>query len=414
MRRILLVVCILGLPWLAVARQRSVRASTPTFSNDVVRIFQQNCQTCHHAGGIAPFSLMTYADALPYAQSIKSLTRLRLMPPWKAALGCGDFAQERRLSEREIATLAAWADDGAPEGDRKLLPKPLEFDGGWSAGSPDLVLAMPKSFTPPADRDEYRCFSIPTGIEAEQWLSAIDFRPGDPTTVHHIVVFLDAKGVSASMDKDGTGFQCFGGALFDGVELLGAWSPGARPNPLPDGTAVRIPRQSRVVMQVHYHPHGSAPAPDRTEMALYYTTWKVLHAMHYDVVLNTTLAIPPNTTGFHVKGSSTVGRAIHIVSIYPHMHLLGRSMNIDALLPDGSSACLIQVPQYDFQWQGAYVYKTPLALPAGSQLRIDAMYDNYGTRTVRWGEGTEDEMCVAIFGYTVDEESAAAISSPSR
>ena len=384
------------------ARQRAVPHPTTTFSGDIVRIFQQNCQSCHHPGGIAPFSLMSYGDAFPWAEQIKAMTRLRLMPPWKAAPGCGDFVQERRLPQADIDTIASWVDARSPEGDRKQLPAMLQFDEQWSLGQPDMVLAMTKSFTPPVNRDEYRCFSLPATNSAEEWISTIDFRPGDPTLVHHIVVFLDAKGVSASMDRDGNGFQCFGGAIIDGVDLIGAWSPGARPIPVPEGTGVRLPARARVVMQVHYHPHTALTGPDRTEMGLYFAKGEVTRPLHYDILANTALAIPPQATNYRVEAVTVLGAAIHLVSVYPHMHLLGRSMNIDATMPDGTQLCLIQVPQYEFNWQGAYVFKSPVALPAGTHIHVEARYDNPTDSTVRWGEATTSEMCVAAFGYSVD------------
>ena len=384
------------------ARQRAVPHPSPTFSGDIVRIFQQNCQSCHHTGGIAPFSLMTYGDAFPWAEQIKFMTRTHQMPPWKAAAGCGDFVAERRLAQSDINTIASWVDAGAPEGDRSLMPAPLEFDERWSIGQPDMVLSMSKSFTPPVDRDEYRCFSLPATNGTEKWISTIDFRPGDPTTVHHIVVFLDAKGISASMDRDGSGFQCFGGAIIDGVDLIGAWSPGARPIPVPDGSGVRLPARARVVMQVHYHPHRAVAAPDRTEMGIYFAKSAVTHPLHYEILADTSLAIPAQASNYRVEATAVVDTAIHLVSVYPHMHLLGRSMNIDATLPDGTQICLIQVPQYEFNWQGAYVFKTPVALPAGTRIHVEAHYDNPTDAIVRWGEATTDEMLVAAFGFSVD------------
>jgi hypothetical protein len=399
---IAVIITIAALLLLTSARQRAVPHPTTTFSGNIVRIFQQNCQSCHHPGGIAPFSLMTYGDAFPWAEQIKFMTKMRQMPPWKAAPGCGEFVAERRLAQSDIDTIASWVDAGAPEGDRNLMPVPLQFDERWSLGQPDMVLSMSKSFTPPVNRDEYRCFSLPATNGVEKWISTIDFRPGDPTTVHHIVVFLDTKGVSASMDRDGNGFQCFGGAVFDGVDLIGAWSPGARPIPVPEGSGVRLPARSRVVMQVHYHPHRAIVVPDRTEMGIYFATGEVTHPMYYEILANTSLAIPAQATNYRVEATAVLEQGIHLISVYPHMHLLGRSMNIDATLPDGTLLCLIQVPQYEFNWQGAYVFKSPVALPAGTRIHVEGRYDNPTDSVVRWGEATTDEMLVAAFGFSVD------------
>lgn len=400
---LLLLLVILVLPMLGARRRATLPPQGPTFNKEIVRVFQQNCQSCHRPGDIAPFSLLTYRDAAARADEIKFMTQNRKMPPWKAAEGCGDFVGVRAMSAQDIALVAAWADAGAPEGVAGDLPAALTFSESWTLGTPDLTLSMPKTFTPPPNRDEYRCYSLPTNATQDLWVSAIDFRPGDRGTVHHIVPFLHTAGTSAKLDKDGNGYQCFGGPLVDDPQVIGAWSPGARPTPLPSGTAVRIPKGSRVIMQVHYHPHFGKVAPDRTEIGLYTTKEEVRKRMHYDFAANTKLFIPAGAADQQVDAFVPLDDAIEIVSIYPHMHLLGKRMSIEAVLPDGSKVCMINVPNYEFNWQGAYVYRTPLALPRGSQIHIEAHYDNSAEnppRDVRWGEASTDEMCLAMVGYT--------------
>jgi hypothetical protein len=401
---------ILVLPLLGAARRRSVvPPHGPTFDKEIVRIFQTSCQSCHHPGDIAPFPLMTYRDAAARADDIKFMTQTRQMPPWKAAPGCGDFVGVRTLSDRDIDLIAQWATAGAPEGNAADLPPSLSFDGGWPGGKPDLILAMPKAFTPPADRDEYRCYSLAADPNADVQVSMIDFRPGDRGTVHHIVPFLDATGVSAKLDPKGDGYQCFGDAGLDTAKPIGAWSPGARPTPLPEGTAVRIPKGARVVMQVHYHPHFGQVAPDRTEIGLYLARGEVTKQMHYDFIVNANLFIKAGSKDTKVEAFGAADEAIDIVSVYPHMHLVGTSIKVEAQMPDGSTACMVDVPRYDFNWQGAYVYRTPLHIPLGGRIRVESHYDNSTDnlhnpnsppKDVRWGEASTDEMCPALVGYT--------------
>src|SRR5436190_8682158 len=168
---------------LAAARHRAVMPPSapiitgPTFDKEIVRIFQQNCQTCHHPGDIAPFSLMTYADAQPHAFEIKANTSAHIMPPWKPVTGCGEFNAPRVLSAEDIATIAKWVSNGAPEGNPADLPTPIDFSGGWILGEPDLVVGNDKPFKPPVDRDEYRCFSMPTNLTTDRYVSAIDVHP---------------------------------------------------------------------------------------------------------------------------------------------------------------------------------------------------------------------------------------------
>jgi hypothetical protein len=405
----LLLLVLLVVPMLGARRRAALPPEGPTFNREIVRIFQQNCQSCHRPGDIAPFSLLTYNDAAARADEIKYMTQTRRMPPWKAAEGCGDFAGSKAMPAQDIALIAAWADAGAPEGNASDLPPALTFSEAWTLGTPELTLSMSKTFTPPPDRDEYRCFSLPTNATEDLWVSAIDFRPGDRGTVHHIVPYLDVTGASAKLDKDGSGYQCFGGPLVDDQQVIGGWSPGARATPLPKGTAVRIPKGSRVIMQVHYHPHFGKVGPDRTEIGLYTAKEEVKKRMHYGFAANTDLFIPAGAADQRVDAFVPLPQDIEVVSIYPHMHLLGKRMSIEAILPDGSKVCMINVPNYEFNWQGAYVYRTPLTLPRGSQIHIEAHYDNSAQnlnnpynppRDVRWGEASTDEMCVAMVGFT--------------
>ena len=193
-----LLLVVLALP--AIARQRAVRHpsanSGPTFSKEVVRIFQQNCQACHREGDVAPFPLVTYADAKPRAALIKFMTQSRQMPPWKATDGCGDFMDARRLTDAEMDTIAKWADAGAPQGNPSDLPPPREFPSDWLLGTPDLILANGEPFTPPAGRDTYRCFTIPTNLVSSAFVRAVDTHPDDRETVHHVLTFIDPTGAS--------------------------------------------------------------------------------------------------------------------------------------------------------------------------------------------------------------------------
>jgi len=412
------------------ARQRAVHpapASGPTFSKEVVRIFQSNCQTCHHPGDIGPFSLMSYADAAPHASDIKFMTQTQQMPPWKPAQSCGIFDSPRILSQPDIDTIARWVDNGAPEGDPADLPPQLNFAGGWALGQPDLVLSSAQPYTPPAIGDMYRCFSIPTNTTSDQYVSAIDIKPGDRQTVHHVIAFIDTTGESATMtgSDGGGGYPCFGGPGFTFTNLnataLGGWAPGYRPVTLPDNVAFLLPASSRIVLQVHYHPHGPAPLPDQTQIGIYYAKQKPAKLMRVLPLINDTFTIPPGDANYRVTADFTLPPLptldAHIWLIAPHMHLLGRKMRVTATLPGGGSQCLIDIEDWDFNWQGIYRFKDPIAVPAGTKLSLEAFYDNSSgnwrnpndpPKAVSWGEATTDEMCITFLGFTLDSENYAA------
>jgi len=407
---------------LAAGKHRGVTAPTPpvitgpTFNKEVVRIFQQNCQTCHHPGDIAPFSLMTYADAQPHAFEIKAMTSARIMPPWKPVASCGVFNAPRTLSSADIATIGEWVKNGAPEGNASDLPTPLDFSSGWVLGQPDFVAGNAKPFTPPGDRDEYHCYSMPTNLTSDKYVSAIDVHPGDRTTVHHVIAFIDTTGESAKLDT-GNGYQCFGGPGFAITNLassaLGGWAPGTRPDMLPDNVGFLLPANSRIVLQVHYHPHDPNPKPDQTEIGLYFHKKQPAQVMLVLPLINDTFTIPPGDSNYKVGAAftNTLFNA-HIWFVAPHMHLLGKRMSVDATLPNGGgNMCLINISDWDFNWQGMYRYQQPVAVPVGTKLSLSAFYDNSPDnpknpntppRAVSWGEATTDEMCIAFLGVTLD------------
>jgi hypothetical protein len=422
LRWLALLLVAIALP--ALAKPRVVRhpgpgaplpAGTPTFSNEIVRILQQNCQSCHHAGDIAPFPLVAYSDAKPRATLIKFMTQTRQMPPWKAAEACGTFRDQRWLSDAQIATIGKWVEAGAPEGNPADLPAPLTFTSDWYLGEPDLVLSSQEAFTPPPHVDTYRCFSLPTDTIADKWVRAVDTHPGDRGTVHHVLTFIDTTGVSANLDDadPGPGYTCFGGPGFSTTGTLGGWAPGTRPLEMPDGVAFKLPAASRVVMQVHYHPHASEPQPDRTQYGIYYSSDPSPKEMRILPLINDTFTIPPNDSHYKVDAVFPLLTPIPLKLwfIAPHMHLLGKSMTVEVKRPNEPSECLIEIDDWDFNWQGAYRYIQPIDIPIGSRLAATAFYDNSianpknpntPPKAVSWGEATTDEMCLAFLGVTIE------------
>ncbi len=318
-----------------------------------------------------------------------------------------------------LPRIAKWVDNGAPQGNPADLPTPLDFSGGWALGEPDLVLSYPEAYTPPATGDMYRCFPMPTNVTSDRWVSAIDIKPGDPETVHHVIAYLDTTGESQSLDEHdpGPGYTSFGGPGFavsnPAAATLGGWAPGARPITLPDGIAYSLPANARVVLQVHYHPHHGNPKPDTTRIGIYYAKTKPSKRLYVVPLINTGFAIPPNDPAYHVGANYVAPVAVHLWVIAPHMHLLGRKMSVQALFPSGETKCLINIDDWDFNWQGLYRYNEGIALPRGAWLSLDATYDNSSgnfrnpnvpPKPVYWGEQTTDEMCIAFLGVTLDFE----------
>lgn len=402
-----------GISW---SNSRKTQSAPPTFSNEVVRIFQNNCQTCHHPGDIAPFSLMTYREARPWARAIQEQVVLRQMPPWKAAVNCGEFQNERRLTDEEISTISRWVDAGSPEGDAAMLPQPLSFSGEWTLGEPDLVLQPDEDYTVQAGKDVYRCFTMPTNLRGDRFVQAVDIKPGNRNVVHHVILYLDESGISVDLDaKDpGPGYTSFGGPGFTTTGTLGGWAPGERGRFVPEGVAWKIKAGSRVVAQVHYHPRGDTVETDRTQIGLYFSRTPVKKELGVIPVINTNFTIPANNANYQVNASFPVppGFDAHAIGIAPHMHLLGKKMKVEARTT-AKTDCLIDIQDWNFNWQGVYYFKNSVPLKALTLLAANATFDNSAgnpynpndpPKAVRWGEQTTDEMCIAFILYTLDAE----------
>ena len=402
----------------AAAAARSAGERVPTFDREVVRILQENCQTCHRPGDIAPFPLLTYEDAATHAGAIATQTAARRMPPWQPDPGLGEFVGDRRLSDRDIDTLARWAAGGAPEGDPAHLAKPITFTSDSTLGPPDAVLTYGEDFTPPLGADTYRCFPLPTSFAGDRWIRAVDVHPGDRATVHHAILYLDESGAALDADaaEAGPGYTCFGGAGVPVTGAIGGWAPGVRPFAAGDGAGILLPAGATVVLQVHYHPNGSA-LPDRTQVGLYFLDHAPGAAIQILPVGRTDFTIPAGDGAYAVTASATLPSflGVTVYSVAPHMHLLGKSIAVDAFLPDGTTRSLVRISDWDFHWQAAYNLLRPAPLPGGTRIEVRTVYDNSAANPanpssppvpVSYGEATTDEMGWAFLGVAFGERGA--------
>jgi mono/diheme cytochrome c family protein len=385
-----------------------------TYSRDVAPILRNRCVECHREGGLAAFSLTSYDDARDNAPLIRGVAENRLMPPWKAAAGYGEFINDPSLTQEEIDAIGKWVDAGTPEGNPEDLPPPRELPKGWRLGTPDLVLDPGADFPVRAkEGDLYRSFVLPFKPDEDVWISAIEVSPGDSAVVHHLGLIIDPKGKSPALDRASPGLGFPGGPGFMPNIVLAFWTPGNTPRFLDPGTAWRIPAKSNLVLDIHYRTDGR-PHLDRTRIGLYYAKGPIDKRVRFGAVGNSTFAIPPGAKRHEVTSRRRIPRDIHLVSGWPHMHYLGREMKVWAVLPGGENAPVVWVPDFDTHWQSVYILKNPLSLPAGSYVELEAFYDNSADnplnprrkpKTVYYGQRARDEMCFFYFNYTVDDES---------
>ena len=382
------------------------------YTKDVAPILFKHCASCHRPGEIGPFPLLSYKDAAKRAKHLVEVTGDGRMPPWKAEPQAHAFKDERRMSAEEKDVLKRWAESGAKEGELKDLPRAPSFPEGWRLGTPDLVLSMAKPFKIPASgRDVYRCFTVPIPIDADQTVAAVEFRPGNPTVVHHALMFLDALGQARKKDVDGSGFGGFGGLGILPTGGLGGWVPGSTPRFLPEGTGMYLRKGSDLVLQIHYHPSGKEEE-DRSQLGLFFTKKPAEKIVTGIAVSSRGLYIPAGAKRHKATAESQpLPVDANLIGIAPHMHTVGREMKVWAELPGGKTEQLVWIKDWDFNWQGSYQYDGAIRLPKGTVVKLEAFYDNSTDnpqnpsnppKPVRWGEQTTDEMCLLGLQMTTD------------
>jgi len=338
-----------------------------TYYRDIAPILQKHCQSCHRPGEIAPFSLISYKDAAGSAATIREVVADRRMPPWHADPRFGKFANDPSLSEHEKQLLFTWIDSGCPQGDpvEEKPPEPVSAQG-WHIPTPDLVVSMLEPFTVPAEGTvDYQYFVVDPGFREDRWIQAAEVRPGNRAVVHHCNIFLQPPG-SNEVQVQGDLESCW----------LVTFVPGHSALVLPEGMAKRVPAGWRLVFGMHYTAVGSVQT-DQTSVALKFADPRtVKKEVATRAMIDLDLSIPPRVAEHRVVQTWRINCDVLLLSLFPHLHLRGKSFRYEAIYPDGTSEILLDVPRYDFNWQHRYELVEPKRLPSGSLLRCTAVYDN--------------------------------------
>jgi hypothetical protein len=387
-----------------------------TYYGDVRPILAEHCVGCHTDGGIAPIALDSYEAAMPAAPLIVSYTMSRRMPPFLAdnSGACGNFDTNEWLTDRELATLSAWNDQGTPMGD-PATPPPMVTPVPHLTGPGVLTFDTGVDYAPNhALTDDYHCFIVnaPRG----GYVTGAEVHPGDPRMVHHVIVYepqtdqaaADVMALDAA--EAGPGYTCFGGAGSDATLPIVLWAPGGGAVHAPAGTGLQISATRPLVVQVHYNLLNAAPgATDRSAIDVEIADSAIpgffLPIADLDFVapahMSSTTSHYDMDYGAIWLGMSGV-HAAHVYSIGPHMHTLGTDIQVDMLNADGSTDCMVHIPRWDFNWQRGYLYQQPIPITDTTRMRITCTWNTSSRDTdVRWGEGTQDEMCLAFLYVSI-------------
>ena len=401
-----------------------------TFTKDIAPIFQEKCEACHREGSMAPMSLVNFRETRPWARSIKAAVAAREMPPWHLdkTVGIQEFKNDRSLTDNQINTIVRWVDSGAPMGDPVDMPNPMTWPEGetWNFeelfGPPNLIVKSPAYKMAARAQDVWYKPVVETGLTEARWVRAIEIRPSTPKgrrIMHHALARLQQE--EPELEETATDPDDVGPGLF--ME----WAVGKQGEiTRPDSGKLMLPG-SKIVWDIHYHAVGEE-ITDSAELAIYFHPKgyepkhrQVLHLMHGIEGGSRGLDIPPNTVAVH-QGFFPLKKAGRVENFQPHMHLRGKAMSMEALLPTGERRMLSHVNDYQFDWHNNYVYADHVAplLPKGTLLRITAWHDNTSanrdnpdpSQWVGWGDRTVDEMAHAWVNvtYMSDEDLESEIA----
>lgn len=392
----------------------STTSLAQTYSDDIAEIIYDNCAICHHTGGIAPFSLMNYTEVSSLATAIQTSVNNKNMPPWPPNPDYREFAHQRVLDQNEIDLINDWVTAGTPEGNAANTPAAPVFNEGSFLGEPDLKLTIP-TYTSKATfgSDDYVCFALPSGLTQDRYIKAIEVVPGNPQIVHHVLVHKMSGG-TYSTDTSGL---CTG----PNSGLIAGYAPGEFPMIYPNDDdnklGVKLSAGDDLVLAMHY-PEGSLGEVDSTSVNIFFyddTTANVREVEANAGISDFSFCLSPNTVDtlysrFPPASFGALPFDVSVLSIFPHCHLLGKSFNVFAVTGAGDTIPMVDIPEWDFEWQGFYLYKNVLKIPAGSVIHAYGVYDNTANninnpfnppQTVCAGLNTTDEMFLVYFHYMV-------------
>lgn len=378
--------------------------SEVTYSNQVSRILQNRCVECHRDGEIAPFELTSYESAAGWGETLVEVIQDNRMPPWHASPKHGEFKNDRSMTPEEEQIIETWVKNGCPQGDPADLPEPIEFTEGWQLErEPDDVFKMrDRPYHVAADAGPrgiaYQNFWVDPEFTEDKWVKAAEVRPGNRAVVHHIIVYVHPGG-RKNKGKD---------RIF-----LAAYVPGLRSTQLPEGAAKKIPAGSHFQFQVHYTPIGSEEE-DLSEVGFIYAEpSEITHIVHTTEVANPRFELEPFKKDQEVTARSKPGaHDLQLLSMSPHMHLRGQAFRYELEYPNGDREVLLDIPEYDFNWQTRYELTEPKSVPAGTRMYCTALFDNSEenlanpdpSKTIKWGDQSWDEMMIGYFDVMVPRE----------
>lgn len=386
-----------------------------TWSDDLAQIFYDKCSKCHNISGVGPFPLTTFAEASSMASVIYDAVNLNEMPPWPPDNNYQSYVHDRSLSASEKSTMLNWLTNGTPEGDPANTPPPPIFNPGSILGPGDLEVQIPTYMSKAlSNGDDYVCFALPSNLATSRTIKSVEIIPGNPEIVHHALIYLDPSGGCVT---DTIGGDC-AGPTSPTASLVMGYTPGSSPMTLPSASplksGIQFPANSQVVFAMHY-PEGSYGQYDSTKVIFHFyppgeTGIRPVYTA--PIIQNWSFMLPADQiTSVNAQfpsGSGGLTTDYSMLSVFPHMHLLGQEMRVFGIKPNSDTLKMINIPHWDFEWQDFFFYEYIQHAETGTILKAEAKYDNTSANihnpnnppiNVFPGLNTSDEMFLVYMHY---------------
>lgn len=363
---------------------------TPTFSEDIAPLIYQHCTPCHRPSGAAPFSLITYQDVSKRAKFIRRVVETRFMPPWKADSHYQSFANDRQLAEKDINLITKWVQDGMPKGNLKIVPSLPKSIKSSQLGSPDYVLSLKKPYRIKGDnKEQFVMFKIPFELDKEKNVVAIELVPGNRKVLHHVNFavfsvddsidiyngddFIVSDQLMSNLDR----YKQLSSKLL----YYGGWLPGTSPQLFPEGIGFQMPKRGVILMTTHFGA-SSIDQTDDTKLNLFFKAGPTTRTVQAFSIgsgglgeITPSLVLQPDEVKTFTA-TMPVESDLSLLYVWPHMHLLGKSLKAYAITLVGDTIPLVSIPEWDFNWQEAYKFKKMLLIPKFSTIYVEGTYDN--------------------------------------
>jgi hypothetical protein len=371
-----------------------------TYHKDIARILQNKCQQCHREGGVGPFKLMSYSQAKRRSKMIDYVVSKDLMPPWFAKEG-GPWLHNFDLSPREKETLLTWLKSGTPEGDLAHAPVPKIWSTEGLIKNPDLIVKFPKVKVKAEGFMKYEHVMVKVPIMEDKWVRAIETRTENPQILHHALSFV-------TKNKHQKGVNAVRG-YFSG------YVPGTSTQTFPEGMGKFLPKDSYLIIQLHYTPNGTA-VEDQISLAFDFYDKPPKHQIEVKSAYSRKINIPPHAENHVITAEHRFHQSGFLTAFNPHAHLRGKSFKYELVEANGKKKTLLDIPHYDFNWQIDYQLAEPVYVPQGAKLLVTAVYDNSANNKanpnpkarVRAGEQTDDEMMIGYFNWYMDNANSSS------